>query len=147
MDLYATGVLLYRMAAGQLPFGGSTQREIIDRILEGNPPPPAEVNPKVSKELSRVILKALSVDPDDAVDLARAVACREGLRVRGLMGMPPLEAEPETYFELLARLRDELRKTPEGAGATELSMGMTGDYEIAVEEGSTLVRIGTGIFR
>ena len=70
-----------------------------------------------------------------------------GVRVRGLMTMPPYPDDPEEsrpyYKELAALSRQLLAELPEAA---ELSMGMTRDFEIAVEEGATLVRIGTAIF-
>jgi hypothetical protein len=69
------------------------------------------------------------------------------LVVRGLMTVPPWSEEPETarpYFQHLRRLRDELR--PARPALTELSMGMTNDFHVAIEEGSTTVRIGTAIF-
>ena len=46
----------------------------------------------------------------------------------------------------LRALRDELRATPEGAGLRELSMGMSADFEVAIEEGATIIRVGTAIF-
>ncbi len=61
------------------------------------------------------------------------------LEVRGLMTVPPLGKDPRPFFRQLRRLRDE-------TGLRELSMGMSHDYEIAIEEGATLVRIGTAIF-
>jgi len=71
----------------------------------------------------------------------------EGLRVEGLMTLPPyLEAEEvRPYFRRLRVLRDEARAAGLLAGG-ELSMGMSHDFEIAVEEGATLVRVGTAIF-
>jgi pyridoxal phosphate enzyme (YggS family) len=87
------------------------------------------------------------VEPGAAVALAAEVAALEGVSVRGLMTMPPLTDDPENsrpYFRDLAALRDELvQSLPE---ATELSMGMTRDFEVGVEEGATLVRIGEAIF-
>jgi len=70
------------------------------------------------------------------------------LDVRGLMTMAPMVAEPERtrpIFERLRNLRDYLENAVPGDW-TELSMGMTEDYEIAVEEGATLLRIGRAIF-
>jgi uncharacterized pyridoxal phosphate-containing UPF0001 family protein len=66
------------------------------------------------------------------------------------MTMPPFFDEPEQarpFFRRLARLRDRIveRNIPDVSMA-ELSMGMTGDFEVAIEEGATLVRIGTAIF-
>jgi hypothetical protein len=66
------------------------------------------------------------------------------------MTMPPWFDEPERvrpYFRALRELRDRLREQCiVDSPLTELSMGMSGDYEVAVEEGATLVRVGTGIF-
>ena len=72
------------------------------------------------------------------------------LDVRGLMALPPFFDQPERarpYFRQMRELLDMLRQEslrPEGLA--ELSMGMSGDFEVAVEEGSTLVRIGTALF-
>jgi hypothetical protein len=70
------------------------------------------------------------------------------LRMRGLMTMPPLETDPEDariYFRTLRRLRDHLAARYPQADWHELSMGTSADYEVAVQEGATLVRIGTAI--
>ena len=70
------------------------------------------------------------------------------LRVLGLMTMPPWFPDPEAarpYFRALRELRDHLRELS-GLPLTELSMGMSGDFAVAVEEGATLVRVGTAIF-
>lgn len=70
------------------------------------------------------------------------------LEVRGLMTMPPLETRPEdarVYFRKLRLLRDHLSARYPGAGWSELSMGTSADFEVAVQEGATLVRIGTAI--
>jgi len=71
----------------------------------------------------------------------------DGLVVRGVMTMAPLDADESTLravFTGARRCRDHLRAA--GHPATELSMGMSGDYEVAVEEGATLVRLGTVLF-
>lgn len=71
----------------------------------------------------------------------------EHLIVRGLMTVPPWSEDAETarpYFQQLRRLRDELQAAH--PTLTELSMGMTNDFRVAIEEGSTTVRIGTAIF-
>ena len=77
--------------------------------------------------------------PADADDFIRL--CRDELKlpVRGLMCIPPAGEEPSPYFALLAKLaaRNEL---------PEISMGMSADYEVAIEFGATLVRVGTAIF-
>jgi pyridoxal phosphate enzyme (YggS family) len=70
------------------------------------------------------------------------------LKLNGLMTMPPWETNPEdarVYFQKLSLLRDHLAERYPQANWNELSMGTSSDYEIAVQEGSTLVRIGTAI--
>ena len=70
------------------------------------------------------------------------------LRVHGLMTMPPLEIDPEDsrrFFQRLRLLRDHLASTFPQADWRELSMGTSADYTVAVEEGATLVRVGTAI--
>jgi uncharacterized pyridoxal phosphate-containing UPF0001 family protein len=70
-----------------------------------------------------------------------------GIEVRGLMTIPPWPARPEDsrpYFRALAALRDRL--ITRWPNLTELSMGMTEDFEVAVEEGATLLRVGRAIF-
>jgi len=85
------------------------------------------------------------VEPDEAIPLADALSDIEGIRVCGLMGMAPFLPDPEDtrpYFEKLKRLWDKLPDEQR----LYLSMGMTHDYEVALEEGSNMVRIGTAIF-
>ena len=85
-----------------------------------------------------------------APDLIRAVAPLENLALRGLMTMPPWFDDPEEarpYFRALRELRDRIAaEALPRVEMRELSMGMTGDYTVAVEEGATIVRIGRGIF-
>jgi PLP dependent protein len=88
------------------------------------------------------------VDPAAAPALLQEVARLPHLRVLGLMTMPPWFPDPEAarpYFQALRELRDHLRGLT-GLPLTELSMGMSGDFAVAVEEGATLVRVGTAIF-
>jgi uncharacterized pyridoxal phosphate-containing UPF0001 family protein len=80
----------------------------------------------------------------------KEVAALPHLRVRGLMTMPPFFDDPEgarPYFRELKRLAGVVaaEEIP-GVAMEELSMGMSGDFEAAVEEGATLVRIGTSLF-
>ncbi|KAF0218666.1 MAG: alanine racemase domain-containing [Geobacteraceae bacterium] len=86
----------------------------------------------------------------DLFELVREAARLPHLRIRGLMTMPPFFDDPEgarPYFRELARLAGEISalNIPRMEMA-ELSMGMSGDFEVAVEEGATLVRIGSAIF-
>ena len=78
------------------------------------------------------------------------IARLENVAVKGLMTMPPFFNAPDRvrpYFAALRELRDRIidEKIP-GISMKELSMGMTGDFEAAIEEGATLVRVGTAIF-
>jgi pyridoxal phosphate enzyme (YggS family) len=86
----------------------------------------------------------------ELTDLVAAMATLPHVRVRGLMTMPPFFDDPEEarpYFRELRRLADAVAaENIPGISMTELSMGMSGDFEAAVEEGATLVRIGTALF-
>lgn len=90
------------------------------------------------------------IAPSDALPLVRAVAPLPNLAIRGLMTMPPWFDDPEEArpcFRALRELRDRIAaESIPGVQMRELSMGMTGDYGVAIEEGSTIVRIGRGIF-
>lgn len=71
------------------------------------------------------------------------------LRLAGLMAIPPWDPDPEAarpWFRQLRRIRDTLAGEAPELGALGLSMGMSNDFEVAVEEGATLVRVGTAIF-
>jgi PLP dependent protein len=88
------------------------------------------------------------VSPEAAEDLARAAVACEHLEVRGLMAVPPFQDDPELsrpYFRKLREIRDRLADRL-GSPLAELSMGMSHDFEVAVEEGATEVRVGTAIF-
>lgn len=82
------------------------------------------------------------VAPAEVKRLHEAMAGLPSLRVRGLMAIPPATDSPERtrpYFRRLRELREEL-------GLEHLSMGMSADFEVAIEEGATMVRVGTAIF-
>ena len=87
---------------------------------------------------------------EDTAQLVTEMSRLPHLEVKGLMTMPPYFNAPEKarpYFKTLRQLRDQLQimEIP-GVAMNELSMGMTGDFEVAIQEGATLVRIGTAIF-
>jgi len=88
--------------------------------------------------------------PDEALPLIRRAAALENIAVKGLMTLPPYFNAPEKvrpFFAALRRLRDRIdAERIENIAMQELSMGMTGDFEAAVAEGATLLRIGTAIF-
>jgi pyridoxal phosphate enzyme (YggS family) len=79
------------------------------------------------------------IDPESVADFV--AECREahGLPIQGLMCIPPAEGDPQPHFAALARMRAEL-------DLPVLSMGMSGDFEAAIAEGATHVRVGTAIF-
>lgn len=86
--------------------------------------------------------------PDLLRQQMEALLALDRLQIDGLMTIPPLSPDPEgsrRHFATLRHLRDELEKSC-GIRLPELSMGMSGDYTIAVEEGATLVRVGTALF-
>lgn len=86
--------------------------------------------------------------PEQAETLAAAALALPHLEVRGLMAVPPFTPDPEgarPYFQRLKEIRDRLADRF-GRPFPELSMGMSHDFEVAVEEGSTEVRIGTALF-
>lgn len=87
------------------------------------------------------------VAPQDVAEVAAGLAAMEGLDLRGLMTLAPLGATAEDarpWFRRLRELRDRVREgLPQ---VVELSMGMSLDYRVAIEEGATMVRIGTALF-
>jgi len=86
--------------------------------------------------------------PGEAADLVRHALGCDRLAVRGLMAIPPWQEDPEAsrpYFRALGELRDELQRDV-GVALPELSMGMSHDFEVAIAEGATMVRVGTAIF-
>ncbi len=87
---------------------------------------------------------------DRTVDLVKEAAKFKNIAIQGIMTVPPLLDDPEAvrpYFREMRALADGIRKenTP-NVNMKELSMGMSGDFEVAVEEGATMVRVGTAIF-
>ncbi len=89
------------------------------------------------------------VRPEETERLVAQVLRLPGVRVLGLMGMAPLVARPEEarpFFRRLRELRDRVREALPDARVDDLSMGMTDDFEVAIEEGATLVRVGRALF-
>jgi PLP dependent protein len=102
---------------------------------------------KVGEEESKA---GIPLDSPELEDLLRAAPRLPNLQIRGLMTVPPFTENPEgarPYFRLLRDLRDTIaaRKLPR-VEMDALSMGMSHDFEVAIEEGSTCVRVGTAIF-
>jgi len=90
------------------------------------------------------------VSPEGLPALLDAASVLPGVRLRGLMAIPPYSDDPDASRPHFARLRSLLeesaRRAPRGTEMTELSMGMSHDFEAAIEEGATMVRVGTAIF-
>jgi hypothetical protein len=90
------------------------------------------------------------IPPEELPALLSSAVDLSGVRVRGLMAIPPMTEDPEEsrpYFVRLRELFDRCASTGGAAGKmTELSMGMSSDFEAAIEEGATMVRVGTAIF-
>jgi len=90
------------------------------------------------------------IETEKVAELAEEIVHLEHLKLKGFMTMPPFFNAPEKvrpFFRRLRETRDQLRqRNLPGVDLTELSMGMTGDFEVAIAEGATLVRIGTAIF-
>ena len=90
------------------------------------------------------------VEPDGLSRLFREVSVMEGLSVRGLMALPPYFGDPEDvrpYFRMMRELLNRLKGASSAPDIlTELSMGMSHDFEVAIEEGATFVRVGTALF-
>ena len=103
---------------------------------------PVLIEVKLSHEESKH-----GVAPEELPALLDAMAPLKFVEAVGLMTVPPWSEDAETarpYFRELRRLRDEMQKSH--ATLTQLSMGMTNDFRVAIEEGSTCVRVGTAIF-
>jgi pyridoxal phosphate enzyme (YggS family) len=103
---------------------------------------PIYIEVKLSHEESKH-----GVAPEDLPELLNTIAGLERILPVGLMTVPPWSEDPETarpYFQQLRELRDSQQRLH--PSLTQLSMGMSGDFAVAIEEGSTCVRIGTAIF-
>lgn len=111
------------------------QQETADILLEVN----------VAREDSK-----FGFMPDETENAARIIAAYPNIRIHGLMTIAPFVDNPEenrVHFRNLHKLLVDINsKNIDNIDMYELSMGMTGDYEVAIEEGATYVRVGTGIF-
>lgn len=90
------------------------------------------------------------ISKDDAMLLVEEIAHLDGLRIQGLMAVAPYVDDPEEnrkYFREIKQLAVDIQaKRLDNVDMSMLSMGMTGDYAVAIEEGATMVRVGTAIF-
>ena len=120
----------------------ANQLEAVNRIL----PVLLEVN--ISGEISKAGWDLRTMSFEHWIDEVNQITKLPSLRIQGLMTMPPFDTQPEQsriYFHQLSELRNRLIKVFPGLELKHLSMGTSQDYEVAVEEGATLVRIGTAI--
>jgi len=103
----------------------------------------------IQVDLGREEIK-FGVPEAELLELVQRVGEMENLSLRGLMIMPPFFPNPEdvrSYFQRLRQLLDQLNlKRVVSAKLKELSMGMSHDFEVAIEEGATMIRVGTSIF-
>ncbi len=107
----------------------------ISRRAQGTVPILLEVN--VAREASK-----FGFSPEELLQAAEQVAALPHLEVRGLMTVAPIVSDPEEVRPIFRRLRELAR----ALGLKELSMGMSDDFQVAVEEGATMVRLGRAIF-
>jgi pyridoxal phosphate enzyme (YggS family) len=118
----------------------------LERLLEEHWPErrqPILIEVNVAREPQKS-----GVLPEDAATLVTTALATANLAVMGLMAIPPETSDPEEtrgHFRAVRELRDRLQDRC-GAALPEISMGMTRDFEIAIAEGATMVRIGTAIF-
>ena len=86
----------------------------------------------------------------DTAVLVREAAKLKNISIRGLMAIPPFFDEPEKARPYFTKLRELSKRIAQddipGVSMQELSMGMSGDFEVAIEEGATMVRMGTAVF-
>lgn len=118
------------------------RRSLANAWLKGQGhPPPVLVQVNVGEESQKS-----GVSPEELPETIEWMTGM-GLDIRGLMAIPPIPERAEDsrpYFEMLRRLRDEVRsRAPE---VNELSMGMTDDFDVAIEEGASIIRVGRAIF-
>jgi pyridoxal phosphate enzyme (YggS family) len=135
-----------------------TLAEKLDRaagefLTNGN----GDLNPHAANNRLRVLIE-VKLDPEPAKSgasdeelprLVEAILRMSHLNLQGMMGVPPYFDNPEharPYFRHLRELRDKLRKDTGAEALPVLSMGMSHDFEIAIEEGATEVRVGTSLF-
>ena len=119
--------------------------EISRRCIEAGKTLPVLVEVNLAGEGSKA-----GIPPEEVQALLSSAAALPGVRVRGLMAIPPMTEDPEGSRPYFVRLRELLDRCASTGGAvgemTELSMGMSSDFEAAIEEGATMVRVGTAIF-
>ena len=124
----------YRLAE-EISIHGQKRKRVIPILIEVN----------VADESTK-----FGVSKDEVEQLVREISELKGVKIMGLMTVAPYIEDPEEnrpYFAILKQLSVDIAvKNIDNVSMSILSMGMTGDFEVAIEEGSTMVRVGTGIF-
>jgi pyridoxal phosphate enzyme (YggS family) len=119
---------------------GSAARRLARRAVERDRVVPVLIEVDLTSERT-------GIPPGAVADAADDIAATRGLALQGLMTLPAMPTTPEDSREDFQRLRELLEVVAERhPQARELSMGMSLDYEVAVEEGATMVRVGTALF-
>lgn len=125
----------HRSVAEEVDKRGAKNGRVLDVLVEVN----------TSGEKSK-----FGLQPESTVEFVKSIAGLRNLKVKGLMTIGPFLPDPEDSrpaFRTLREVRDEVARSGiENVEMTELSMGMTNDFEVAIEEGATMIRIGTAIF-
>jgi pyridoxal phosphate enzyme (YggS family) len=128
-----------KSALGAFAVIHSVDSEELARTISRRAERPVEVllEVNVAGEASK-----FGLSPEETPEAYRAIAALPNIDVRGLMTVAPQTDDPEAVRPVFRRLR----ALAEQLGLPELSMGMSGDYEVAVEEGATMVRVGSALF-
>ena len=107
------------------------------------------INVLIQVNLSHEESKSGLQEWDDILRVAEAISAGQWLKLRGLMTIPAPnlgELKTRKIYEQIRKWRDKLRHELDSPEITELSMGMTADYHWAIQEGATMIRVGTAIF-
>ncbi len=139
-------------------------KQVVDKVCMIHSVDSLHLASEISKQSAKIgrvmpILIEVNVAEEDSKfgvhvgeteELIRQIAVLPGVKVKGLMTIAPFTDDAETnrkYFRNLRELSIDIsRKSIDNVDMCALSMGMSGDYEVAIEEGATIVRVGTGIF-
>lgn len=138
---YIVGVAELIHSVDSLRLAEEIEKEAVKKQTEAN----ILIEVNVAQEESK-----FGVSVQDAEGLARQIAALPHVHILGLMTIAPYVENPEENRQIFRTLKklavDIKKKNIDNVSMNVLSMGMTGDYEVAVEEGATMVRVGTGIF-
>jgi serine/threonine protein kinase/Tfp pilus assembly protein PilF len=129
-DLFAVGVILYECLTGERPFSGKNDREILHQVISFSPPPPSKLNPNVSPELDRIVLKALAKKPTARYQSAENLLAdlrdlRASFQAQNETVTRPLpRGHDSSKATTLATLSDALRQPPVYLSVTGVILGL-----------------------